>query len=209
MSFLTRIPSFVWKKANDALLGIDTLTLPSEKPNGPAPTAFGDSYAYSSPDYADLRRVISKLSLCETDVVYDLGCGLGRFVCLAARQRVAGVVGVEINAALLENCRVNVRNLRGRLAPIELLRQDASRTDLSSGTVFFLFNPFGPSTFDAMLANLQGSLTTNPRLIQLVYVNPQSGHKSVLEKNPFLSLGCALRSLHGLEILFLNNDNAR
>jgi predicted RNA methylase len=202
MSFLTSIPSLIWKRANDALLRIDTLTLPSLQSNGTARTAFGDPYAYSSPDYADLRRVIRKLALGRTDVVCDLGCGLGRFVCLAARQSVAKVVGIEIDAALLGMCRENVRSLRQRKAPVELLQEDASGADLASGTVFFLFNPFGPSTFDAVLANLEKSLSTNPRTIQLVYVNPQTGHKDVLQKYPFLVLDSVLRSLHGLEMLF-------
>lgn len=207
MSDLARIPSLLWKKSNDWLLGIDTITVPERDKTaaGAAITAFDDSYAYSSPDYADLRRVIRRLALKPADVVYDFGCGLGRFVCLAARQRVAKVVGIEINSALLDRCRRNVRSLRGRKSAIDLRGEDASVTDLGGGTVFFLFNPFGPSTFQAVLANLERSLKTNPRGFRLVYFNPQAGHKGLLQKQGFLILETTLHSLHGLEVLFFRN----
>lgn len=206
MSSLTRFPSALWKRANDALLGIDTVTVPATVTSSGNQSVFADSYAYSSPDYADLRRVIARLSLCRSDVVYDFGCGLGRFVCLAARCRVAKVFGIEINRALLERCRQNAASLKGRKAPIELRVEDASQTAVGDGTVFFFFNPFGPATFGAVLANVERSLAANRRKCQLVYVNPQPGHKALLAEAEFLQPQFALRSLRGLEILFFREQ---
>jgi hypothetical protein len=48
---------------------------------------------------------------------------------------------------------------------------DAVTADLSEGTVYFLFNPFGAATLAGVLENIKESLVINPRKIRILYIN--------------------------------------
>jgi SAM-dependent methyltransferase len=203
----SQIPSLLWKQVNERILNIDTLTPPSAAGHSAAIRGVhSDSYAYSSPDYWDLRRIIKRLNLQRDDVVYDLGCGLGRVVCLCARQSVRKVVGVEINRELFERCQQNVARLRGRASQVEIRLQDAAFAVLHDATVCFLFNPFGPSTLEAVLLNLQRSRSEPLRRIRFVYFNPQPVHLKMLQRHSWLKPCLSFKSIHGLSILFFSNS---
>lgn len=87
------------------------------------------------------------------DVVYDLGCGDGRIVIEAAR-RGARAVGVELNPALVQQARDNVR--RSRLSDrVEIREQDALSVDLSEATVVTVY------------LSRESNEKLRPRLVQL------------------------------------------
>jgi cyclopropane fatty-acyl-phospholipid synthase-like methyltransferase len=80
----------------------------------------------------DLAEVSSK------DVVYDLGCGDGRIVIAAARDRGARGVGIEIDDRLVELARSSARSAgvesRVRIEPADLFE-----TDYRDATVVMLY----------------------------------------------------------------------
>jgi hypothetical protein len=82
------------------------------------------------------------------------------------------VVGIEHDAKLAETAEQNVRSVRGQISPASIVHADAALCDLDEGTVFVLFNPFGPTTMLAFLENLRCSLVTQPRTVRIAYVNP-------------------------------------
>jgi len=195
-----------WKFVNDRWLNIDTLTLPvrAEADTG-IESRFHDNYPYASLDYWDLRRIIARVAPTSQDVVYDLGCGLGRVLCLFARHPVKKVVGVEINAAFRDRLFDNSRRLRGRHSVIEIRNEDASRTVVGDGTVFVFVNPFGPETLRSVLDNVRESTQLRPRVIRLVYVNPLAGQRELFASQTWLRADPPMRTLHGLDILFFRN----
>jgi predicted RNA methylase len=155
----------------DRHLRIDTVALPPQEFDR---SAFpNDCFRYDTIDYRLLNQVIDRLSPARDDVVYELGCGLGRIVCVVARRSVQKCVGVELSPALAARARENVRRLRGRRADAEILVQDAAVTDYDDGTVFILFNPFGERVLAAVLQRIRKSLERNPRTIRIAYILPR------------------------------------
>jgi SAM-dependent methyltransferase len=155
----------------DRCLGIDTLTIPPQESDR---SAFpSDCFRYDTVDYQLLKRVISRLSLGKDDVVYELGCGLGRIVCVAARRRIRKCVGVELSPALAARARQNARALRHRRAEVDIIVQDAAAADYDDGTVFILFNPFGERILAAVLDRIRESIDREPRPIRIAYILPR------------------------------------
>ena len=68
----------------DRALHIDTAPPRSRK--SVANAMFNDSVFYEATDYMLLRRYIKPLKLSSADVVYEIGCGVGRAVCAFARR---------------------------------------------------------------------------------------------------------------------------
>jgi SAM-dependent methyltransferase len=139
-----------------------------------------DAVAYEPMDYPLVRNFLRVLNAQPDDIVYDIGCGMGRILCLAARQPVKGCVGIEISPTFAEMARDNARHMRGRRAPIDIIHTDATLADYSDGTVFFLFNPFGERTLRQVLLRIQESLRQRPRPIRIGYGNPV--HEDILEE---------------------------
>jgi ribosomal protein L11 methylase PrmA len=73
-----------------------------------------------------------------TDVVYDLGCGDGRIVVLAAQSYGAHAVGVDIDPERIRDARANAqRNAVENLVRFEV--KDLFDTDIHEATVVTLY----------------------------------------------------------------------
>lgn len=173
-----------WSRANDCYLGIATGVSaaldPAIDPERPwtyvaqiDTSAHKDSVNYQPAEYLGLRRALKLLRPGGEDVFYDIGCGKGRVVCLAARGQLRRVVGIEMSATLCALARDNVARLHGRQTPVEIRCEDAVRADLSDGTIYFLYNPFGAETMRGVLENIHLSLDRNPRKVRFAYYNPR------------------------------------
>lgn len=130
---------------------------------------YRDNVYYEPMNYLYIRRCLRRLELREEDVLFDIGCGKGRIVCVAARRRLKRVVGVELFEELCEAARANAARLRGRKAPVEIRCGDAATLDYADGTVFVFYNPFGPDTMSAVLTRIRESFHRNPRNIRVGY----------------------------------------
>jgi cyclopropane fatty-acyl-phospholipid synthase-like methyltransferase len=153
---------------------------------------FGDGRHYEPLDYPLLVRCLKALDLNAEDTVFEIGCGMGRVVCLLARRRVRRCVGIELSEELAERARANVASVRGRRSPVEILAADAAFADYSDGTAFYLFNSFGPRTLAAVLERIRSTLDRDPRRVRFVYVNPF--HDDVFEAAGWLRYAGAVRS---------------
>lgn len=87
------------------------------------------------------------------DVVYDLGCGDGRIVIAALRQRDVRGVCVDIDPQRIAASRENARRA-GVSDRIEFLNQDLLDTDVGRATVVMLF------------LSRQLNLTVRPKLLR-------------------------------------------
>lgn len=194
-----------WRAVNERWLDIVTTedALFRSVPGLISERSHNDNYAYSTPDYLDLRRMLRRAQLGTSDVLYDIGCGMGRLLCLAARRRISKCIGIELHAGLAEIARRNAERLRKRIAPIEIRTQDAATADLSEGTIFYLFNPFGPDTLAAVLANLQRSFSERPRAVKIIYANPL--HAKVLAATPWLVRYDELKTMRGMYMWYYRN----
>lgn len=177
-----------WTRANEAWLNIDTVPATggfSHARDGKAEVIagartdaakFDDNMRYESPDYWYVRKACRdawRARRNDREVAYDLGSGMGRILCVLALRPWTRVVGVELFADLADTSRKNAAAMRGRRAPIDVVTGDALQTDLTDGTVFFLFNPFGAKTLAGVLDNIAASLRANPRHVQFLYYNAE------------------------------------
>lgn len=161
---------------------------------------YDDNVYYEPLDYRNVPGIMQVFSLGRDDVFYDIGCGKGRVLCLAARLRLRKVVGVELFEELCAVARQNAERLRGRKTPIDVICADASKVDYSDATVFYWWNPFGESTMRAVMKNLRESFKKNPRSIRIGYLKPV--HEHVLDEEPWLERYASIKTVTGSTMVF-------
>jgi len=177
--------SETWTKWNEYMLGIQTepeIAADSEPSGGgeiSKNARYRDNFQYGTIGYSNIRKVLRVVKPGPQDVFCDIGCGMGRILCVAARKPVRKCIGIELIAPLCEIARRNAASLRGRRAPIQIVCGDATTVDLSEGTIYFMFNPFGAETLRDTLENIRGSLSQKPRALRIAYYNSQ--YASVFE----------------------------
>jgi ubiquinone/menaquinone biosynthesis C-methylase UbiE len=106
---------------------------------------FGQNAAARTPDVifvpTDFQVVIAMLKLAEVsskDIVYDLGCGDGRFVVTAARQFGARGVGVDIDPDRIQEARALANRTKAN-DKVRFIQGDLFETDISEATVVTLY----------------------------------------------------------------------
>ncbi len=142
-------------------------------------TRLQDAYSYVPVDYGALWRYMRPLHLSSSDVVFDIGSGMGRVLCMFARRPLSRCIGVERDAELAAAAKRNAVTLRGRRAPIDVRVGDAADADYTEGTIFWMFNPFGKATLQCVMERIERSLRESPRHIQIAYLRPE--HEDVLD----------------------------
>ena len=105
----------------------------------PPPKLDAPSLAPFVPTPQDVvERMLKLAGVTKRDVVYDLGCGDGRIVIMAAQKFGARAVGVDINPQRIKESEENARKAGvGALVTFKL--QDAMTTDVSKATVVTLY----------------------------------------------------------------------
>jgi len=141
---------------------------------------------YGSTLYRRIFRILDALQLGKADTFVDLGCGKGRVACCASRYPLAEVIGIEDVPELCQMARTNLASLRSRRAQATILNAKAEDFAFASGTVIYMFHPFGPKTLSAVLSRLRQGTTDNPRQVRIVYVNPV--HERVLGQTDWLEM---------------------
>jgi SAM-dependent methyltransferase len=162
---LTRVRNL----ATDLVLGISTRSV--------VQTHIPDGKLCASTDYEFVEKVIDSLKLGPNDVVVDIGCGLGRVVCAAARRRVREVVGIEGDAGIALQCEENVRRMtrrgwrRAEKVSVygKLADDDALDPVWTSATAYYLFCPFGEATLLRVATKIR-RLAAQP--VRFAYINP-------------------------------------
>jgi 16S rRNA G966 N2-methylase RsmD len=150
--------------------------------NGVLDVNFPDANHYATMCYSTIHRVLDHLSLTPSDVFLDLGSGKGRVLCCAAHRQVKKVIGVEISKELCRIAEVNLARMRYRVSAVEVMNRNAQEFDFHGATAMFLFNPFGPSTVEAVLDQIERSRNSHP--MRIAYVNPL--YDSILAQRKWL-----------------------
>ncbi len=170
----TRLSNLYWEKR----LGIYTRGLHSST------VTDHEHVYYGTNSYRMTNSVLEHFALRKDDVLVDLGCGKGRVVCLAARYPLKEVIGIDDTALMCAAARQNVMQLRGGVSPITILEMPVQKFDFRRGTVFYMFNPFGPKTTGEVLKRMKEGITAVPRDIRLAYSTPD--HDGLLEQSGWL-----------------------
>jgi len=116
-----------------------------------------------------VARMIEMAAVGPDDVVYDLGCGDGRMVIAAAKTRGARGVGIELDPALLAECRAAAEKEGvGRL--VRFVRQDAAAARLTDATVLLLY--LLPESLETLAPNFDRDLAPGVRIVSHDYRIP-------------------------------------
>lgn len=147
-----------------------------------------DRAPYVASPWWILRWQLPRSQVRPGDVFVDFGCGKGRIVLAAARRyRFARVVGVELSDELSATARVLVDRERRRLrsGDVRIETTDATEFEVPDAvTHAYMFNPFLGQTFERVCANIVASLDRAPRLLRLIYVQPEE-HDALIATGRF------------------------
>jgi SAM-dependent methyltransferase len=146
----------------DVVLGLDEL--PDDGPQLPRGCV---PYLPCSVDA--LLRVIERADVRESDVFVDIGSGLGRATALVHLLTGASAIGLEIQPELA----LAARKLASRLFLSRMLcvEGDAATPTgcMATGTVFFLYCPFGGERLQSVLDQLEAIART--RMVRVCCVD--------------------------------------
>jgi SAM-dependent methyltransferase len=151
--------------AFDLRMGCVTM-IPSPRPAAALPT---DAVQYQGASPRLVRDLFRRLpDEARRGVFVDYGSGKGRGLLLAAEAGFQGLVGVEMDPALVADCR---RNLDRRGLDARLCVEDAARFEIPSQPLAaFLYNPFTGPTLAEVTQRLALHAERHP--VWVVYVNP-------------------------------------
>ena len=93
-------------------------------------------YEPTSPGIA--RELLNMAGVTSKDLVYDLGCGDGRIVILAAKERGARGIGVDLDPERIRESRENAK-AAGVTHLVRFYQQNLFDTDIGNATVVMLY----------------------------------------------------------------------
>lgn len=108
--------------------------------------------AYQPTPARHILDLVATCRLSDDDLLVDLGSGLGHVPFLVSILTGASALGVELQPAYVVSARQCARSLNLRRA--RFVAEDARVTDLSDGTVFYLFSPFSGSILRDVVCQL-------------------------------------------------------
>jgi len=114
------------------------LSLPAWAQTGPAQAAPRLDVPYVPTPQAVVDRMLQIAKVHRGDMVYDLGCGDGRIVITAARDRGARGVGIDIDPRRIAEAKENAEKA-GVSNRVQFLVADLFESDFSRATVVTLY----------------------------------------------------------------------
>lgn len=85
------------------------------------------------------RKMCEMVKVNDKTLIYDLGCGTGNAICIAAKEFNAPSIGIEIDPLRFFNAWFNV-NLRFKVKnKVKLLRENFFKINFSEADVFFIY----------------------------------------------------------------------
>ncbi len=107
-----------------------------------------------------LLEVVDRAAIDATDTFVDIGSGVGRAMALVHLLTGAAAIGIEIQTALVEVARAVTRPVSRQITTVH---GDATRlAELATGSVYFLYCPFGGDRLQRVLSDLQAIARTRP-----------------------------------------------
>lgn len=125
-------------------------------------------------------RMLEVAAVGPEDVVYDLGCGDGRMVIAAAKGPGARGVGIDIDAALLEECRAAAKR-EGVEGLVRFVHMDATKARLTEATVLALY--LLPESLEDLAPAFERDLRPGARIVSHDYAIPGWDGRLVLTES--------------------------
>jgi len=123
-----------------------------------------------------VEKMLEMAGVTKDDVVYDLGCGDGRMLIVAAEKYGARGVGIDIDPKRIEESRVNAK-LAGIGKRAKFVEGDAAKVDISRATVVTLY--LLPESNELLRPKLEKELKKGTRVVSHNYRIPGWQDKEV------------------------------
>lgn len=104
--------------------------------------------------------LIAVAGLAQSDVLFDIGSGLGHVPLLVSILTGIRCIGIEMNSAFVASARGCAQSLG--LDHIAFINQDARAAGLAAGTLFYLYTPFTGTLLRSMLERLRIEAASRP-----------------------------------------------
>ena len=130
---------------------------------------------YMPVSYQLLEETLRQIDNNSKKHFFDIGCGKGRAMCVAAHFGFKNILGVDFSKEFCDAAMVNLEATKKRLPAINysVVEADAAVTDIPGDVdCIFLFNPFDEKIMKRVLQNIKASLRKKPRTINIIYANP-------------------------------------
>lgn len=131
-----------------------------EEPADAAAEMEPELVAYQPTPARQIFDLIEAVEFRADDVLIDIGSGLGHVPLLVSICTPARCIGIEREPVYVDQALRCVDRLN--LSRVEFVQQDARVADLSAGTVFYLYTPFGGSALRAVLDRLRRQASGRP-----------------------------------------------
>jgi len=93
---------------------------------------------YEPTSYGIAKEMLNMAGVTSKDLIYDLGCGDGRIVIMAAKERGARGVGVDLDPERIRESRENAKAV-GVSHLVRFFEQNLFETDIRQATVVMLY----------------------------------------------------------------------
>jgi len=101
------------------------------------------------------------------DILYDLGCGDGRVLILAAKEFGCRAIGIDRDKLIASLCKFNIKRL-GLQSRIKLVEDDYFNVNLNNATVVTAY--LSQKQNDLLLPKLKKELRKNTRIVSAAHV---------------------------------------
>lgn len=128
-----------------------------------------------------VRKMCKIAKISSKDTIYDLGCGTGKALCIAAKEYGAKGVGVEIDPLRVWLAKWNVWKLKKHQnnVDITILKKNFFDVNISQATVIFVY--LVPKALTALSKKFFEELKPGTLLISYVYDFPEIAYKEKLK----------------------------
>lgn len=137
-------------------------------------SASRDFYHYQAAAYIVLLRILKEVGPYTSEFsFYDIGCGKGRALYMAALSGYKKVIGIELDVNLLNEAKRNLNTVRlkNKRLNVEFYAENClEHLFKEEAAVYFLFNPFSAEVMRAFIDRVM-RLNTQP--CYFVYMNPK------------------------------------
>jgi SAM-dependent methyltransferase len=134
---------------------------------------------YVSTPYDVVDKMLAMAKVGPADVVYDLGCGDGRIVIVAAKLLGARGVGIDLSPERIAeaNAMLEATGMKGR---VKFIRADLFKSDFSEATVVTLY--LGKQVNAALRPQLWRQLKVGTRVVSHAFdMGPEWPHEASAE----------------------------
>jgi len=131
--------------------------------------------------YEIVEKMLELAEVNEKDTVYDLGCGDGRIVIMAAEKYGATGVGVDYDPERVKEARAIVKE-KGLEDKVTIILQDAMTVDVSPATVVTLY--LLTSSNALLKPNLEKYLKPGSRVVSHDFNMPGWKAKKIIQDGP-------------------------